>query len=143
MNCFRLLEHTTDMGIAAEGESLAALYVQAALGLRQIVTACSYIEPRTELPVEVQGEDREELMVNWLSELLFLLESRRLLPAAFEIDTLEIDTPGDCRLRARVAGEEFDPLRHYLEREIKAVTYHRIEVEPTATGWRAQVYVDL
>jgi SHS2 domain-containing protein len=138
MNCFRLLEHTADMGIAAEGESLAALYVQAALGLRQIVTACSDIEPRTEFPVEVQGEDREELMVNWLSELLFLLESRRLLPAAFEIDT-----PGDCRLRARVAGEEFDPDRHYLEREIKAVTYHRIEVEPTATGWRAQVYVDL
>ena len=153
MNCFQLLEHTADMGIAAEGETLVALFVQAALGLRQILTACTDIEPKTEFPVEVQGADREELMINWLSELLFLLESRRLLPAAFEIDRLELDTGeietgemnslGDCQLRARVFGETFDPDRHYLEREIKAVTYHRIEVEPTAAGWRAQVYVDL
>lgn len=143
MNCFQLLEHTADMGIAAEGETLVALFVQAALGLRQILTACTDIEPKTEFPVEVQGADREELMINWLSELLFLLESRRLLPAAFEIDRLEVDTLGDCRLRARVLGETFDPERHYLEREIKAVTYHRIEVEPTAAGWRAQIYVDL
>jgi SHS2 domain-containing protein len=153
MNCFRLLEHTADMGIAAQGDTLVALYVQAALGLRQILTACTDIRPEVECLVEVRGEDREELMVNWLSELLFLLESKRLLPAAFEIDNIELDTGeietgemnslGDCRLRARVFGETFDPERHYLDREIKAVTYHRIEVEPTATGWRAQVYVDL
>lgn len=143
MNCFRLLEHTADMGIAAEGESLVALFEQAALGLRQILTACTDIEPQTECLVEVQGADREELLVNWLGELLFLLESRSLLPAAFAIDSLVDDTAGDCRLRARVFAETFDPDRHYLEREIKAVTYHRIEVEPSAAGWRAQVYVDL
>ncbi len=138
MNSFRLLEHTADMGIAAEGETLAALFQQAALGLRQIITACTDIQPSQEILVEVQGQDREELLVNWLSELLFLLESRQFLPAAFEIDNVT-----DYQLRARVRGETLDADRHYLEREIKAVTYHQIKVEETASGWRVQVFVDL
>ncbi len=138
MNCFRLLEHTADMGIEAEGDSLAALFRQTALGLRQIITACTDIQSRQEIPVEVQALDREELLVNWLTELLFLLETRQLLAVEFVIDSIS-----DCRLRARVQGEVFDAGRHFLEREIKAVTYHQIRVEQVAGGWRAQVFVDL
>lgn len=138
INSFRLLEHTADMGIAAQGETLAAVFQQAALGLRQIITACADIQFRQEVRVAVQGQDREELLVNWLSEVLYLLESRHLLAASFEIDSLS-----DHQLRARVRGETLDSERHWLEREIKAVTYHQIIVEPTAAGWRAQVFVDL
>ena len=138
MNSFRLLEHTADMGIEAQGDSLAALFRQTALGLRQIITACSDIHSRQEVLVELQAQDREELLVNWLSELLFLLEARQLLPAEFAIDSIS-----NCRLRAWVRGESLDSGRHFLEREIKAVTYHQIRVEQVADGWRAQVFVDL
>ena len=138
MNKFRLLEHTADMGIAAEGESLAALFQQAALGLRQIMTATTDIEPRQEVLIEVRAQDREELLVNWLGELVFLLEHRQLLPATFEIESAT-----EVRLRARIWGEPLDPARHELDREIKAVTYHQVRVEQTASGWRAQVFVDL
>jgi SHS2 domain-containing protein len=138
MNRFRLLEHTADMGIAAEGETLAALFQQAALGLRQIITATTDIEPRQEVLLEVRGQDREELLVNWLDELIFLVEQRRLLPAVFEIQSAS-----EKRLCARIWGEPLDPARHELEREVKAVTYHQISVERTRSGWRAQVYVDL
>ncbi len=126
------------MGIAAAGETLAALFQQAALGLRQIVTSVEDIQPRQIVLVEVQAQDREELLVNWLSELLYLLESRQFLPASFEIENISAQ-----QLRARVAGESLDPERHQLEREIKAVTYHQIKVEQVADGWQAQVYVDL
>lgn len=138
MNCFRLLEHTSDMGIKAEGESLAAVFRQAALGLQQIMTSCTDIQAQQEILVEVQAQDREELLVNWLSEVIFLLETRQLLPAEFVIDSIS-----DCRLQARVRGESLDAERHFLEREIKAVTYHQIRVERVAGGWRAQVFVDL
>lgn len=138
MNCFRLLEHTADMGIKAEGESLAAVFRQAALGLQQIMTSCTDIQAQQEILVEVRAQDREELLVNWLSEVIFLLETRQLLPAEFVIDSIS-----DCRLQARVQGEFLDAERHFLEREIKAVTYHQIRVERVAGGWRAQVFVDL
>lgn len=138
MNCFRLLEHTADMGIEAQGDSLASLFRQTALGLRQIVTACTDIQSRQEILVELQAQDREELLVNWLTELLFLLEARQLLPAEFVIDSIS-----DSQLRARVRGEYLDSERHCLEREVKAVTYHQIRVEQVADCWRAQVFVDL
>lgn len=138
MDSYRLLEHTADMGIEAKGDTQAALFQQMALGLRQIITACPDIRPQTEVMIEVIGMDREELLVNWLGELVFLLETRRFLPERFEIETI-----GEQRLRARVRGEIFDPARHFLEREIKAITYHQIKVESTGKGWSAQVFVDL
>ncbi|PLX88526.1 MAG: protein archease [Desulfuromonas sp.] len=138
MNTYRLLEHTADMGVEARAETLPELFRQMALGLRQIMTECADIRPQLSLLVEVSGEDREELLVNWLGELVYLLESRSFLPATIEIDEL-----GDTLLRARVRGERVDPERHHLEREIKAVTYHQIRVESGADGWSAQVYVDL
>lgn len=138
MNCYRLLEHTADMGIEGEGESLAALFQQMALGLRQVITECADIRPLDEIIIEVEGGDREELLVSWLGELVFLLETRHFLPAAFEIENLDEE-----RLKARVRGELFDPTRHFIDREIKAVTYHLVRVEETEDGWTGRVYVDL
>lgn len=126
------------MGIAAEGDSLSTLFQQAALGARQIMTACSDIGSDESFVVEVQGQDLEELLVDWLSELLFLCESRQFLPASFEIEI----TP-ELQLRARVWGESLDRSRCELQREIKAVTYHQIKVEKRGDGWQAQVFVDL
>jgi SHS2 domain-containing protein len=109
-----------------------------ALGLRAVVTACTDIRPQDEMRIEVTGSDREELLVNWLGELVFLLEARQFLPACFEIDAID-----EHRLTARVRGETFDPSRHFLEREVKAVTYHQLRVEAGATGWSARVFVDI
>ena len=137
-NSFRLLEHTADMGIAAEGETLGELFIQATLGLRRIVSASDDIRQETELRVELQAQDLEELLVNWLGELVFLLESRQFLPASCTFDRISKQ-----QLSARIRGETVDPARHPLDREVKAVTYHQIRVEQTDDGWRAQVYVDL
>lgn len=138
MNSYRLLEHTADMGIEAEGETQAALFQQMAMGLRQIITECPDVRSQTEMMIEVVGMDREELLVNWLGELVFLLETRHFLPVCFEIGTID-----EQRLKARVWGETFDPARHFLEREVKAITYHQIKVESSGKGWSAQVFVDL
>ena len=138
MNRFELLEHTADMGIAAEAETRAELFRQMALGLRQIITGCVDIRAEIYVEVEVTGKDDEELLVSWLGELVFLMETRLFLPA--EIDIRDVK---EHSLKARLGGETYVPGRHYLEREIKAVTYHQIKLEPVAEGWTARVYVDL
>ncbi len=138
MNGYRLLEHTADMGIEATGEDLATLFEQAALGLREVITGCTDIDAQVEIAVEVSADDLELLLINWLSEVLYLFEIRNLLPADIVIDEI-----GETRLRARVRGEPVDPRRHPIDREVKAVTYHQLLVKQTEKGWRARVYLDL
>lgn len=134
---YRLLEHTADMGIEAQGESLADLFEQAALGLLDIL-GTGQVASREERLVEVAGYDVEEVLVNWLNELLYLLEVRDFLPAAFIIDSA-----GRQGLTARVRGEVYDPAVHPLEREVKAVTYHQLQVEQEDGRWRVRLFVDL
>lgn len=137
MGEFRLIEHTADMGIEARGESRSELFLQAALALREMISGAE-AAPREERSVEVEGGDVAELMVRWLNEILFLFETRGFFPAEFRIEEV-----GEDRLRARVLGEPFDPERHFVEREVKSVTYHQLEVGREDGMWRARIFVDL
>ena len=138
MGTHRLLEHTADMGIEASGETLEELFAQAAYGLLEIIAGNLEALCREEKIVTVEGEDSEELLVNWLNEILYLFEIKRFFPLDFEIEEVR-----GKRVLARVRGEAFDPQRHPVEREVKAVTYHQLLVEKTNGLWHARIYVDL
>jgi SHS2 domain-containing protein len=138
MGTHRLLEHTADMGIEASGETLEELFAQAAYGLLEIIAGTPEALCREEKIVTVEGEDSEELLVNWLNEILYLFEIKRFFPLDFEIEEVR-----GKRVLARVRGEPFDPQRHPVEREVKAVTYHQLRLEKTDGLWQARVYVDL
>ena len=132
MGTHRLLEHTADMGIEANGETLEELFAQAAYGLLEIIAGVPEAVSREEKSVTLKGGDTEELLVNWLNEILYLFEIQGFFPLDFEVEEV-----GWNRLRARVRGEPFDPRRHVVEREVKAVTYHRLRVEKTDGLWHA------
>jgi SHS2 domain-containing protein len=135
---YRLLEHTADMGIEAVAESREDLFAQAAYGLREILSGSLEVAAREEKTVELRGGDLEELLVVWLNEILYLFEAKGFQPVDFEVEEVERTT-----LKARIRGEPFDPARHPVQREVKAVTYHQLKVEKSDGGWRARVYVDL
>ena len=138
MNHYRLLEHTADMGVEGEAETLADLFQLMAQGVMKIVTDCVAIDASRRITVQVEGEDIEDLLVGWLSEVLYLLEGRGFLAADFKIEKID-----ENHLEAAVYGEPFDKNRHYLLREVKAVTYHQLGVEMIDGQWLARVYVDL
>ncbi len=126
------------MGLEAGGETLGELFVNAALALRTVLLGDRCLVPDLVQEVELPGEDSEELLVAWLSEILYLLETRGLCPCAFEID--EIDGK---RLRGRIRGLCVVECAIELEREVKAVTWHRLSVSCNEGRWRARVYLDL
>lgn len=135
---YRLLEHTADMGIEAWAATLDALFVCAAQGLQEILFGrpCS-AEPRQQQELEVEAGDREELLVAWLGEILFMVEQRGFCPALFHIEKIDRQ-----RLRGSVVGEyQREGLRPL--REVKAVTYHRLSVRRQDGGWQARIYLDL
>ena len=138
MGAFRLLAHTADMGIEATGNSRAEVFVAAANGLKEMIFGDTPVLPRQGTPVSLDSGDVGELLVAWLGEILYLSEIRGLVPAEFVIHEIT-----ETSLCGEVRGEPFDPTRHPVEREVKAITYHQLSVERDGQGWRARVYVDL
>ncbi|HLA84335.1 MAG TPA: archease [Thermoguttaceae bacterium] len=135
---FEIFEHTADLGIRIEADSFAALLVEAAKGLTSVLVANpEAIEPAREVALTIRGSQPEELLVDWLSELLYRFGAEHLLFARFEV-THQAD-----HVAARLWGEAIDPARHRLDTEVKAITYHRLKVEEHEGRWRGEVIVDL
>ncbi len=120
---YRFVDHTADMMVEVTAPDRAGLYSDAARSLFAILTDLDGIEPRESRQLRIEADGWEQLLVTWLTELLFLYETELWLFSRFEILELEPNV-----LEAVAWGERLDPERHPIEREVKAVTYHRLGV---------------
>jgi len=118
------IEHTADVGIRAYGRSLRELFANAAEGMFSLIADLSKVRPMGEMEVRVTGNDLQELLVNFLSELIALHETEGVLLCDFDVRVR------GTTVRARVRGERIDKRRHELKLAIKAVTYHRLRIDP-------------
>lgn len=135
---YRLLAHTADMGIEARASNRAAVVEQLAAGLAALTFGRGRVAEVHSVTIAVRGDDLVELLVACLNEVLYCSEKNNLVPAALHVATF-----GAGELRATLAGETFDPQRHGVQRQVKAVTYHQACLEEGPQGWYARVYVDL
>ena len=135
---FEIFPVTADKGLRAWGRDIAELFVNAARGLWSLMVEPGSVRRERTIPIEVQAADRETLLVAWLNELVYLHEAEGFVMADCAIRTLT-----DTTLRAEVWGEPVDRARHPLVGHVKAVTYHLLQVKPTARGWEGQVVVDV
>lgn len=133
-----LFEHTADLGLRATAADLDALFAEAAQCLfSAIVEDPAAIRMTDEAAIAIAGTDREFLLFDWLRELLVRFDADRMLFGRFAVKVR------DDGLSATAWGEPVDPERHALSREVKAITYHELKVEPIAEGWLAEVIVDI
>ena len=135
---FEILEHPADIGFRAFADTLPALYVHAALAMLSIAGDPARVMPKQGFPLTVTSGDREALMVDWLSEVLFWYDGKRVAFHDFRVLSLEEGT-----IRAIGIGEPRDPERHLSKLGIKAVTYHQLKVELRRGVWVAEVYLDV
>ncbi len=119
-------EHTADVGIRAYGRTVDELFEAAAEGMFSLIADLRAVRPKGEVEIHVTGEGLHRLFVNWLSELLVLHETQNVLLAKFEAKVSENRADG------RAWGERIDKRRHELKLAIKAVTTHRLRVDPKA-----------
>ena len=123
MKKFEVIEHTADMGIKAYGKDLSELFTNAAYGMASLITDLDKVNPKHIENITLKAENKEELLVSWLNEIIYLSASKGRIFSKFEVS--EID---DRHLRAKIFGEEFDIDRHQIETEFKAATYHRLKI---------------
>jgi SHS2 domain-containing protein len=121
---YEVVEHTADTGITAYGKDTNEIFENAAYGMFDLMTDVRRVRLVGEVRLEVEAHDLGSLLVDWLSELLFIHEAENVFFAEFDV---ELD---DLTLTGRARGEEVDPERHRLQTQIKAVTYHMLEVNP-------------
>ena len=125
MKTYELVDHTADVGIKAYGKTLSEAFENAAKGMFDIITDSSEIENIGQYNIELKAPDLEQLLVDWLSELLFLNSAKNIVFGFFKV---ELDDKNN-KLSAKVFGEKFDISKHKAGAEIKAVTYHMVEVK--------------
>jgi SHS2 domain-containing protein len=135
---YRLIDHTADTGVVLVAADGPSLFEKAAFALFDLLTDLKRVEGRQSLTLDVTGQDWPDLMVAWMRELLYLWVGRGLLVNSARVEGLE-----EFRLGATLAVEPFDPERHVIKTEIKAVTYHQLAVAPGPEGWRAQIVFDI
>ncbi len=136
-------EHTADLAIHARGDSLGEAVSEAARGLSLIATGRDdlHLQPDQEVRFELEAPDLPALVVAFLSELLWLLESQDTLWLGGGADIEE--SADGWRVLARGNGIRYEPDVHGQGTEIKAVTYHDLRMERDGAAWRCQVVVDI
>ncbi len=138
MPIYEVIDHTADLGIRVPGEDSQDLFQNAARALMDLMIAGPTVKPTERKEIACEGEDLADLMVRWLGEVLYLFEGEGVVATSFDIHEL-----GPERLRATVEGVLFDPEIHEVLTDIKAVTYHQIEVAPRGGRWEARVIFDV
>ncbi|NIM48139.1 MAG: hypothetical protein GTN78_20670 [Gemmatimonadales bacterium] len=135
---YRFLPHTADIRVAIEAPSLELLFAEATEVMRQLLAGDSPVESHLRHPVRISTGDTAELLLGYLRELLYRFDTDRFVPARVAFD---MATP--TQMAGEVSGEKFDPARHQVQPEVKAVTRHGLVVAHKDTGWHAEVLFDL
>ena len=136
---YEFLEHTADLKIRATGKTLAEALSEAAKAITEATAADSKIEPKVEREIVIKINKPEILVHDFLGQIIYIFATEKLLFSEFNV---EIKEAIGYKLTAKLKGEKYDPTRHRLVKEVKAVTYHDMKVEEGENGWTIEVVCD-
>jgi SHS2 domain-containing protein len=134
---YEILEHTADTGLRATGRTLAQAFEAAGRGMFAVMGVKGEIEPKGEMRFDVEADSLDRLFFRFLSEILFIHQTKHLVFSDFRI---ELDEEKN-RLVVDVKGEEYSEEKHGHLMEIKAITWHMMEVRRSPP--RVQVIFDI
>ena len=141
MKEFEILEHTADIGMAVYGKSKREVFINAARGMFEIIAGeTKNLKENFYDKIKLEADNLEGLLFAWLNELLYISETKLVI-----LSKLKIKELSDFQVKAEVRGMKINPPSVKIEKEIKAVTYHRLEIKKDEKSglWRAQVIFDI
>jgi len=137
MKEFEVLEHIADLKIKVSGQDLPELFINAALAVAEQQKP-GITSPEAEKEewesVEIQSSDLNSLLVDWLNEILSRSDLSKKVYTDFQIEELS-----ENRLRAKIAGQKVSQ----KQIEIKAATYHGLEIKKINKHWKATIIFDI
>jgi len=120
---YERLEHTADALVLVSGKDLSERFANAAYAMFDQITDVRKVKAKGEMKIMLEADSREQLLVDFLQELLFLNDTEDIVFSRFDVKT------DGKKLEALVWGEKFDEKRHSKRSVVKGVTYHRLEFD--------------
>jgi SHS2 domain-containing protein len=141
MKRFEWVEHPSDAGFRAYGRNLAEAFENAGLALFEIMVDTKKVNPRQEIKVELKAEDEGALLYDWLDRLIYFHDSENIVMSKFKVKISR--TKDGFKLSAQAWGEPFDPAKHPERTDVKAMTYHMMEIKHEKNRCSVQAVVDI
>ena len=140
MKKYEYFDVTADIGFKAYGNNLNEAFENAGLAIFNIISDTSNISSDISKSFEITSEDEVSLLYDYLEELLFFHEVDFMLFSSFDVEIEKLD--GAFNLKATICGEPIDWQKHERKTEIKAITFHMMDVKKT-NHYELQAIVDL
>ena len=121
----RIVEHTADAGIEVEANSLPEAFEEIGKAFTEIVTGGNLTESKNSNPITIKANNLDSLLVKFISDLIFLFDTENFLVSSASID---INANSGFVLSGTLFGDTYDQLAHGYGVEVKAVSYHMLEV---------------
>ncbi|NCO24789.1 MAG: archease [bacterium] len=141
MKEFEIIDHTADIGIVAYGKTKREVFINAAKGMFEIIAGEDRdLKENFYAKIKLEAKSLEDLLIAWLNELLYISEVKLVILNKFKIKELS-----DVQIKAEVGGTKINHLSIRIKREVKAVTYHGLEIKKDEESglWSAQVIFDI
>ncbi|PJB56998.1 MAG: protein archease [Candidatus Infernicultor aquiphilus] len=141
MKEFEIIDHTADIGIVAYGKTKREVFINAAKGMFEIIAGENRdLKENFYAKIKLEAKSLEDLLIAWLNELLYISEVKLVILNKFKIKELS-----DVQIKAEVGGTKINHLSIRIKREVKAVTYHGLEIKKDEESglWSAQVIFDI
>ena len=130
--------HQADIGVRGVGGTMAEAFEEAALGLMAAMCQPKNVEAKEGIQINCEAPDAELLLVDWLSAIIYEVDTRGMLFGRFEVEIT------GNKLAGRGWGEKIDPEKHKTIVEVKGATYAELKVGANNDGrWVAQCVVDV
>jgi SHS2 domain-containing protein len=129
-----------DAAFEAGGSTLEELFRDSATAAFEVMADLKTVKPFLAREIMLENEAVDGLLIDWLSELVFLKDSDSILFSQFEVNIRKNDV---YVLKGVAKGEKIDREKHIIRSDVKAVTYHLLEVKKTGDKWVARVVLDI
>jgi protein archease len=123
---YRNLEHMTDAFIEVSGETLEEAFQMAGIAVVDTILDINSVGKKTEREIKVSGTDLQSLLYSWLEEIIILTITEGFASRSFNVKIAKADK---YLLTATLSGEPVDFDKHHFKLEIKAPTYHLMEIK--------------
>ena len=138
MERYKEIPHTADIALRIYGKDLNELFTNAAYGMFDIIADLDGLKSSVSIDVNLEAPSKEELLVSWLDELLYNFYTKGIIFFRFDIISLS-----EARLMAKAHGRHVGENRNRLKREIKAATFHNLEIKETPDGLSVDIVFDV
>lgn len=135
---YEILDHTADISVKIYAASLKDIFIQSSVAMMDLICNIDKVKPMKSFNIKVSGISNEQLLVNWLQEILYLHEVRNFLFCKFIINSIK-----DGVITGSAIGEKLDSSRHELMNHIKAVTYSNMDIKKEHGRYITRIVFDI